>query len=234
MARRNSAARAVKVALATTRCSICRLDKTAPNSMPRPRTAVSHRGQAMQQLIARLQALYARRGPYHPHFCGKNGVDRKRPSNSASPRRWRSTSTCRGACRSARIAISTRMKPMAAPFPSASTSRPDRRSAIRAAADLGPAGDQRLLRRRHAQPALAGGHRRTDRRLPRARHALAGSRNHAGSQSRHGRGRQVRRLSRRRRQSCCRSASRVSTTIISSARPHPRRRRSEACRATGR
>jgi XTP/dITP diphosphohydrolase len=60
--------------------------------------------------------------------------------------------------------------------------RADRRPAIGPAADLGPAGGQRLLWRRHAQPAVAGRHRRTARRLPRPGHAGAGCRDHAGSQ----------------------------------------------------
>src|SRR5574343_779819 len=42
---------------------------------------LSHRGQAMQKLIARLPALYAR-GPYDSHFCPKKGPDRRICGNS--------------------------------------------------------------------------------------------------------------------------------------------------------
>ena len=104
--------------------------------------------------------------------------------------------------------------------------RVDRRSRIGAAARLGTQSLQHLLRRRHAESALRRRTRPAADGDPHALAALARGGDHARSQPGHRRGHQVRRLSRRRRQSPLARHPELQPGALEGARPHPRRRRS--------
>ena len=153
---------------------------------PRPRLRQARRAPARGALMPRARII-----PIAPEAAAA-------PAGLAACRRSRSTCISRGACASAPTATSTRTRRARAMPEARLPRRADRRPGADAAAGLGPAGHQRLHRRRHAEPARARIDRRPARRRARAADFAARRRNHAGSQSRHGRGRPLRRLPRRR------------------------------------
>ena len=156
----------------------------------------------MREAVAAVRRRTARALPGSPARC-----------SSPRCRHCRCTCTCRGACEVPVLRLQFARAARAALARARATS-------TRCVADLeealplvwGRPRAQRLHRRRHAEPVLAGSDRPAARRGARAAAAGAGLRGHARSQPRHVRARALPRLSRRRRARACRSACRASTT----------------------
>ena len=138
-------------------------------------------------------------------------------------RRSRSTSTCRGACASARIAISIRTRREAI-SPRSATSRRSSPTSTRRCRSCGDAASTRFFG--GGTPSLFSAHSIDTILSGRARARAAGGRrrNHARSESRHVRSGKIRGVPRRRREPPVDRHPELQPAASQSARAHTRRR----------
>jgi hypothetical protein len=226
--------RAATMASATTRCSTCRSStRPPPNSTPPRKNRRSHRGQALQpnwssacKHVAEIAGAMARIIPIPAAGSRRGGARPQTAWNSATRRRCRSTciSLVRAEVPLLRLQLARGRR-----------RHPEGDYIAALIADLesalplvwGRRVAQHLHRRRHAQPAFRRGRRpaagRLPHRLPLLPDAEITLEANPGTVEAESSPPFAPPAS-----IACRSASRASTRAPQGARPHPRRRRSQA------